>query len=85
MHGSNLSLSYSVWQEIFRLPQSSGHLENESTGGAVYSTIDRAVPLTERDGSFLYSEGPANPTYECIDVESDSFSDPLYSKVLFAA
>ncbi|VDK37454.1 unnamed protein product [Gongylonema pulchrum] len=55
-------------------------MENENAG-AIYSTIDRTTPMPEHSGSFFYSEGPTNPTYECIDLESDSFSDPLYSKL----
>uniref|UniRef100_A0A1I7VN91 Tensin n=1 Tax=Loa loa TaxID=7209 RepID=A0A1I7VN91_LOALO len=50
------------------LPELSARLENKNRG-ALYSTIDHSMPVLGRDGSFLYSEGPTNPTYESIDVD----------------
>ncbi|VDK67004.1 unnamed protein product [Onchocerca ochengi] len=56
-----------------KLPELSAQFENKNLG-AVYSTVDHSTAVRAND-SFLYGEGPANPTYESIDV------DPLYSKL----
>uniref|UniRef100_A0A0R3RRY0 SH2 domain-containing protein n=1 Tax=Elaeophora elaphi TaxID=1147741 RepID=A0A0R3RRY0_9BILA len=56
------------------LPEQSTRFENKNPS-AVYSTIDHTTPSVGRNGSFLYGEGPTNPTYESIDM------DPLYSKL----
>ncbi|VDN02969.1 unnamed protein product [Thelazia callipaeda] len=57
-----------------KLPESSRRLENENVR-AIYSTIDRCTLINNRDNLLLYGEGPANPTYECIDAV------PSYSKL----
>ncbi|KAL3989748.1 hypothetical protein ACH3XW_28895 [Acanthocheilonema viteae] len=56
-----------------KLPEHSARFEKNPS--AAYSTIDHAIPAVGRIGSFLYGEGPTNPTYESIDM------DPLYSKL----
>ncbi|MCP9256996.1 hypothetical protein DINM_000224 [Dirofilaria immitis] len=57
-----------------KLPELSTQLENKNPAAA-YSTIDHPAPVVDGNSSFLYGEGPANPTYESIDM------DPLYSKL----
>uniref|UniRef100_A0A915PI82 Uncharacterized protein n=1 Tax=Setaria digitata TaxID=48799 RepID=A0A915PI82_9BILA len=66
--------SGAVKRALPKLPELSARHENKNAG-AVYSTIDRSVLAINQNISFLYSEGPTNPTYESIDV------DPLYSKL----
>ncbi|VDP15446.1 unnamed protein product [Onchocerca flexuosa] len=56
-----------------KLPELSAQFENKNLG-AIYSTVDHSTSVLA-NASFLYGEGPANPTYESIDV------DPLYSKL----
>lgn len=54
----------------------------DSSAG-LYSAIDKVDLAKGRVQSIPYIEDSVNPTYESIDAETDSFSDPLYSKVLF--
>lgn len=63
-----------VTTSTFRLPGHSAPFDNKNPG-AVYSAVDRTTHAVSRNGSFLYGEGPTNPTYESLDMV------PLYSKV----
>ncbi|VDO28696.1 unnamed protein product [Brugia timori] len=65
--------SAAVKRALPKLPELSARLENKNAS-ALYSTMGHSMPAVGRNGSFLYGEGPANPTYESIDM------DPLYSK-----
>uniref|UniRef100_A0A914ZST2 Uncharacterized protein n=1 Tax=Parascaris univalens TaxID=6257 RepID=A0A914ZST2_PARUN len=51
-----------------------------ATPNAMYSSIERQSSSKPRLRSPYIEEG-VNPTYESIDAESDSVSDPLYSKL----
>ncbi|KAK6112027.1 hypothetical protein QQG55_46035 [Brugia pahangi] len=66
--------SAAVKRALPELPELSARLENKNAS-ALYSTMGHSMPAVGRNGSFLYGEGPANPTYESIDM------DPLYSKL----
>ncbi|CAG9531967.1 unnamed protein product [Cercopithifilaria johnstoni] len=66
--------SLAMKRALPKLPEYSARFENKNPG-PVYSTIDHATPAIDRNSSFLYGEGPTNPTYESIDI------DPSYSKL----
>ena len=78
LHGSSQSLDH--WQ-IFRPPLGVPQRDSRGPSAALYSAIDKTNGAKRRMQSIPYIEDTVNPTYESIDVETDSFSDPLYSKV----
>uniref|UniRef100_A0A0N5AP50 SH2 domain-containing protein n=1 Tax=Syphacia muris TaxID=451379 RepID=A0A0N5AP50_9BILA len=56
------------------------HAPIDSTS-AFYAAFEKMNSVQQRIHSIPYIEDSVNPTYESIDAETDSCSDPLYSKL----
>lgn len=61
------------------MPHPSAQVD-DGNAPATYSAINGRPACHKLPANFYLGE-PVNPTYETIDVESDSVSDPTYSKV----